>query len=133
MSEDSKDENQKDPKLECKVVLLGETMTGKTSLISRLVDNTFNYNEMTTFVASNQSKEFVYSEFGGVTLTLQIWDTAGQEKFRSINKIFYKDASIAILVYDITRRETFDDIRTYWINQLNQYGKSDLSMIDFIM
>ena len=45
MTEDSKNENDKDSKLECKVVLLGETMTGKTSLITRLVDNTYNYNE----------------------------------------------------------------------------------------
>lgn len=126
MSEDSKDENQKDPKLECKVVLLGETMTGKTSLISRLVDNTFNYNEMTTFVASNQSKEFVYSEFGGVTLTLQIWDTAGQEKFRSINKIFYKDAAVAILVYDITKESTFEQLRTYWYQEVKQKGEKNV-------
>ena len=62
MTEDSKNENDKDSKLECKVVLLGEMLTGKTSLISRLVDNTFNYNEQTTFVASNYSKEIEYPE-----------------------------------------------------------------------
>ena len=58
---------------------------------------------------------------------MDVWDTAGQEKYRSLTKIFYKDASIAILVYDIARRETFEEIKTYWITQLTQFGKNDLS------
>lgn len=126
MTEDSKNENDKDSKLECKVVLLGETMTGKTSLISRLVDNTFNYNETTTFVASNFSKEIEYSEFNGITLTLQIWDTAGQEKFRSVNKIFYKEAAVVILVYDITNERTFEQLKTYWYQEVKQKGEKNV-------
>ena len=126
--EDSKIENdkEKDSRLECKVVLLGETMTGKTSLISRLVDNTFNYNEQTTFVASNLSKDIEYSEFNNITLKLQIWDTAGQEKFRSINKIFYKEAAVAILVYDITNERSFEQLKTYWYQEVKQKGEKNV-------
>ena len=126
--EDSKIENdkEKDSRLECKVVLLGETMTGKTSLISRLVDNTFNYNEQTTFVASNYSKEIEYPEFNNITLKLQIWDTAGQEKFRSINKIFYKEAAVAILVYDITNERTFEQLKSYWYQEVKQKGEKNV-------
>ena len=126
MTEDSKNENDKDSKLECKVVLLGEMLTGKTSLISRLVDNTFNYNETTTFVASNFSKEIEYSEFNGITLTLQIWDTAGQEKFRSVNKIFYKEAAVVILVYDITNERSFEQLKTYWYQEVKQKGEKNV-------
>lgn len=126
MTEDSKNENDKDSKLECKVVLLGETMTGKTSLISRLVDNTFNYNETSTFVASKLSKEIEYSEFNGITLTLQIWDTAGQEKFRSVNKIFYKEAAVVILVYDITNERSFEQLKTYWYQEVKQKGEKNV-------
>ena len=126
MTEDSKNENDKDSKLECKVVLLGETMTGKTSLISRLVDNTFNYNEQTTFVASNYSKEIEYPEFNNITLKLQIWDTAGQEKFRSINKIFYKEAAVAILVYDITNERSFEQLKSYWYQEVKQKGEKNV-------
>ena len=126
MTEDSKNENDKDSKLECKVVLLGETMTGKTSLISRLVDNTFNYNEQTTFVASNYTKEIEYPEFNNITLKLQIWDTAGQEKFRSINKIFYKEAAVAILVYDITNERSFERLKSYWYQEVKQKGEKNV-------
>ena len=125
-AEDSKNEKEKNSKLECKVVLLGEMLTGKTSLISRLVDNTFNYNETTTFVASNFSKEIEYSEFNGITLTLQIWDTAGQEKFRSVNKIFYKEAAVVILVYDITNERSFEQLKTYWYQEVKQKGEKNV-------
>ena len=124
--EDSKNEKEKDSKLKCKVVLLGEMLTGKTSLISRLVDNTFNYNETSTFVASNFSKEIEYSEFNGITLTLQIWDTAGQEKFRSVNKIFYKEAAVVILVYDITNERSFEQLKTYWYQEVKQKGEKNV-------
>ena len=124
--EDSKNEKEKNSKLECKVVLLGEMLTGKTSLISRLVDNTFNYNEQTTFVASNYSKEIEYPEFNNITLKLQIWDTAGQEKFRSINKIFYKEAAVAILVYDITNERSFEQLKSYWYQEVKQKGEKNV-------
>ena len=52
-------------------------------------------------------------------MIFDIWDTAGQEKYRSINKIFYKDAAIVIMVYDISERRSFDEIKDYWINQVN--------------
>jgi small GTP-binding protein len=51
---------------------------------------------------------------------MKIWDTAGQEKYRSIQKIFYKDANAAILVYDITRKTSFEEIQNYWISQIRE-------------
>ena len=63
---------------------------------------------------------------------IQIWDTAGQEKYRSLTKIFYKDASIAILVYDITRKDSFEEIKKYWVSQLNENASKKISNISYI-
>lgn len=126
MLNDDGNENENENLPECKIILLGETHTGKTSLISRLIYSTFVENEASTLVASNFSKVIEYKEFGGTRLRLQIWDTAGQERFRSINKIFYKDASIAILVYDITNERTFKEIENYWYNQVKLYGDKNV-------
>ena len=56
----------------------------------------------------------------------EIWDTAGQEKYRSLTKIFYKDASVAILVYDICRKQSFEDIKNFWYGQLKEQAPKKL-------
>lgn len=73
-------------------------------------------------------KEVVYKEHHK-TIKFQIWDTAGQEKYRSINKLFYSDANIAILVYDITRKETFDEIRNYWYQQVVENSPKNIQIV----
>ena len=55
-----------------------------------------------------------------ILIIKQIWDTAGQEKFRALTKIFYKDANVAILVYDITRKESFKEVKEYWHQQIKE-------------
>ena len=59
---------------------------------------------------------------GNKEWTLNIWDTAGQEKFYSLNRIFYKGAQIAILVYDITDRDSFEKIKSFWYNEIINYS-----------
>ena len=54
-----------------------------------------------------------------------MWDTAGQEKYRALSKIFYKDASAAILVYDITNKKSFDEIKEYWYNQVKECSQKN--------
>ena len=83
----------------CKVVLLGESGVGKTCIISRYINDTFDENGMSTTGASYVGKNMTFDEYGGRSIKFDIWDTAGQEKYRALTKIFYKDASIAILVY----------------------------------
>ena len=99
-----------------KVVLVGETQTGKTALIQRIVNDRFEENSETTMVASTLTTEVTLED--GRMIKYEIWDTAGQEKYRSINKIFYKDAAIVIMVYDITKRNTYEEIKNYWYNQI---------------
>ena len=113
-----------DEPISIKCVLLGESGTGKSSLIERFVNNTFKKDMLSTLIGSFSSKDVFY-EKENVTIRFNIWDTAGQEKYRSINKIFYQDAQITFLVYDITYAETFRAIKDYWYSEVKENSPKD--------
>ena len=102
---------------DCKVVLLGGSGVGKTSIITRFVSSTFNENHSATIGGYFLNKE-IFIEKYNIDIKLNIWDTAGQERYRSLTKFFYKDAKIIILTYDITKAETFEELKNYWYDQL---------------
>jgi small GTP-binding protein len=104
-------------KITGKAILLGESGVGKTCIIKRLIDNIFNIITPTTFGSSSTEKKYV---FNNTELKLEIWDTAGQEIYRSLNHIFYRDANIVLLVYDITNRRSFEEMKTYWFRQIEK-------------
>lgn len=108
----------------CKVVLLGEAGVGKTSIISRYVSNTFSDVLMSTTGASFATKKVELDDEHKIKF--QIWDTAGQERFRSLAKIFYQNAAVAVLVYDITRRDSFEKLKEFWIKELKENAPSDI-------
>ena len=118
----SEDDNTK----ACKVVLLGESGVGKTCIIARFINNVFQDNIISTTGASYTGKTLTFDEYNGKSIKFEIWDTAGQEKYRSLTKIFYKDAGVAILVYDISRKESFDEIKNYWYNQVRDYAPKNI-------
>ena len=107
-----------------KVVLLGEAGVGKTSIISRYVSNTFSEVLMSTTGASFATKKVELDDEHKIKF--QIWDTAGQERFRSLAKIFYQNAAVAVLVYDITRRDSFEKLKEFWIKELKENAPSDI-------
>ena len=113
----------------CKVVLLGESGVGKTCIIARFINNTFEENLISTTGASYAGKTMTFDEYDGKSIRFEIWDTAGQEKYRSLTKIFYKDAGAAILVYDITRQDSFDEIKKYWLQQIKEFAPKDISKL----
>lgn len=100
-----------------KVVLLGESGVGKTSIISQLMEQEFNDEQTATTGATFSTKTMVFDNKG---ICFEIWDTAGQEKYRALTKMFYKDAGAAILVYDITRQASFEELKNYWANQVRE-------------
>ena len=100
-----------------KVVLLGESGVGKTSIISQLMEQEFNDEQTSTTGATFSTKTMVFDNKG---ICFEIWDTAGQEKYRALTKMFYKDAGAAILVYDITRQASFEELKNYWANQVRE-------------
>ena len=108
-----------------KIVLLGDSGVGKTCIISRFISGQFDINVNSTNGASYASKKIDYPELGK-SLMLDIWDTAGQEKYKSLTKFFYKDAAMVILVYDITRKESFDNLKNFWYKEIQTYGEKNI-------
>jgi Ras-related protein Rab-5C len=108
-----------------KVVLIGETAVGKSSIINRFIKNQFYNNFTPTMSGTCVTKEIFYEQYNKI-LKYEIWDTAGQEKYRSLTKLFYKDASIVILVFDITRKDTFEEIRDFWLKQVKENSNEDI-------
>ena len=93
-----------------KIILLGSTCTGKTSIINRYYTNTFSDHLDRTYSANFIIKEITIND---EKLIIHVWDTAGQEQFQAVNKIFIKRAKIVILVYDVTSQKSFDEL-FYW-------------------
>lgn len=103
----------------CKVVLLGESGVGKTSIISQFMEQEFSDEQTATTGATFSTKSLQFEKYNK-EVSFEIWDTAGQEKYRALTKMFYKDAAVAILVYDITRLDSFEELKSYWANQIKE-------------
>ena len=105
----------------CKVILVGEAGVGKTCLIKQYLYKTFDSEEIPTIAGVESYKEL---HLDNEKLKLTIWDTCGQERFRSINKIFMNKSNIVIFVYDITKIESFQELQNYWYkNVVSNLGK----------
>ena len=101
---------------EIKTILVGMSGTGKTNMINALTNQKFNINTESTFTSTFVDRYFTIN---GKKYKLEIWDTAGQEKFRSLTKIFIKDSKIVIFVYDITTLKSFEEI-DFWVNTVKE-------------
>ena len=119
MSDDERD-------LICKVVLIGESGVGKTSIISRYTKNTFKSKLMSTPGANFVTKNVIMEETNQ-KINFEIWDTAGQEKYRSLAKFFYNNAAVCVLVYDITRKISFEALKNYWVKQIKENAPKNVS------
>ena len=100
-----------------KVVLLGESGVGKTCIISQFTEHKFDQGVLSSISAQFVSKTIEYIDFGKA-IKFDIWDTVGQERFRSMAKIFYKDAKVVVFVYDITSLKSFDALQNFWYNEI---------------
>ena len=118
--------------LQCKVVLIGESGVGKTSIINRYIQNTFSQVLTATPGASFTAKTVFLQDYNQ-SIKFEIWDTAGQEKYRALAKVFYKNAAVCVLVYDITRKASFEELKKYWINEIKANGNPNLSKLLFII
>lgn len=107
---------------EAKICLLGDMGVGKSSLVGRFVHDKFDTTLTTTLGASFMSKTV---SVDGNTYRFQIWDTAGQERYRSLLPMYYRNASAAIVVYDITNQATFEVLRD-WIRELQKLGPPNI-------
>ena len=102
-----------------KIILLGESSVGKTSIITRLTKDKFEEVTVSTLNEYCCEKDI---DVKGTPMKFQIWDTAGQERYRSLTKNFFTGATAAILVYDITNKDSFEKLKNYWHKEINQYS-----------
>ena len=101
-------------RVEVKVILLGESGVGKTSIINRYMNNGISENEESTIGSTFVSKEIIR---GNIIYKLNIWDTTGQERYHSVTNLFIKGSQIVILVYSIDSKTSFECLN-YWLSSL---------------
>lgn len=110
-----------------KIIVLGDIAVGKTSVISRYITNTFKEEHVSTINCEYKQKRVDID--GDTACDLQIWDTAGEERFMAVTRQYYKDSQGAIIIYDLTKKESFDKIKK-WIEELkNNAPKNIVIMI----
>lgn len=107
----------------CKVMLVGDSGVGKTCLLVRFKDSTFLSGSFISTVGIDFRNKVVNVD--GTKVKLQIWDTAGQERFRSITRAYYRDAQALLLLYDVSNKTSFDNIRA-WLAEINEYAQDDV-------
>ena len=105
-----------------KIILIGDEGVGKTRIISRYKYGPF-IEDMETFSGNSYCRKEI--QIGDKTLQLDIWDTLSQEKYHSISKSFYRDAKIVCLVYDITNKKSFVNLKEKWLKDVQNYGEKN--------
>ena len=108
-----------------KVVLVGDSFVGKTNIMSKYLKNEFHEDSKATVGVEFGSRQF---NIEGHVVKAQIWDTAGQERYKAITSAYYKGAKGAFVVYDITRKESFENV-SKWAEQLKSTADKNLTII----
>ena len=108
-----------------KLVLIGDSFVGKTNIMSKYLKNEFHEDSKATVGVEFGSKKF---EIEGVSIKAQIWDTAGQERYKSITNAYYKGSKGAFIVYDISRKTTFENVDK-WIGELKDNASEDVHIM----
>ena len=108
------DDNSGQSQIRCKLILVGDSYVGKTTSIGRYIKK-YKDKYPCTVSASFTTK---LENINGKQINFELWDTAGEEKYRSVNNIFYKEAQICLMVFDITNKETFESLKNYWYKEI---------------
>ena len=108
-----------------KVVLVGDASVGKTNLMSKYLKNEFKEDSKATVGVEFGAKQFTID---GHAIKAQIWDTAGQERYKAITSAYYRGAKGAFIVYDITRKDTFESVDK-WVNDLTATSDKNITII----
>ena len=107
-----------------KLILVGEAQVGKTAIINQYIQNTFEEEYIATIGQEKQTKEITLKN--GTKFKLEIWDTIGQDTYSAANKIFMRNAKIALLVYDITKEESFKNLNKFYTQVCDINGKDKI-------
>ncbi|CAH6786668.1 Rab26 [Phodopus roborovskii] len=109
-----------------KVMLVGDSGVGKTCLLVRFKDGAFLAGTFISTVGIDFRNKVL--DVDGTKVKLQIWDTAGQERFRSVTHAYYRDAHALLLLYDITNKDSFDNIQA-WLTEIQEYAQQDVVLM----
>jgi Ras-related protein Rab-5C len=109
--------------IEAKVVLLGSQTVGKSSMVGRFMRGTFSSNTVSTIGAIFVAKTV---EVANVQVKLQIWDTGGSERYRSLAPLYCRDAQAGIVVYDVTSSQSFQEVEDIWLTELIEKGPKNI-------
>ncbi len=113
-------------KISKKIVILGQSSVGKTSLVLKLLSGKFNQYSESTIGASFCSKLIKADD--GIVDKVEIWDTAGQERYRSLVPMYYRNAGGALIVFDITSKKSFEEAR-FWKKELSTKVMHDIQIL----
>ncbi|XP_010927595.2 ras-related protein RABA5c [Elaeis guineensis] len=119
----SSDEEEEAEEYLFKVVIIGDSAVGKSNLLSRYARNEFNLHSKATIGVEFQTQTL---DIEGKEVKAQIWDTAGQERFRAVTSAYYRGAFGALVVYDISRRSTFDSVPR-WLHELDTHSDTTVA------
>ncbi|RLN41829.1 hypothetical protein C2845_PM01G25880 [Panicum miliaceum] len=108
-----------------KVVLIGDSGVGKSNLLSRFTRNTFSLDSKSTIGVEFATRTI---QVEGKTIKAQIWDTAGQERYRAITSAYYRGAVGALLVYDVTKAATFENVKR-WLKELRDHADANTAVM----
>jgi len=108
-----------------KIVLIGDCNVGKTNLISRFTRNEFNSQSQSTIGVEFSTKSL---SFDGHVVKSQVWDTAGQERYRSITNAYYRGAVGALVVYDITKKQSFESVER-WVREVKDHTEDKIQIM----
>ena len=124
MEKNDKEQNKEEFAEVIKLIIIGSVSVGKTSLLTRYATGNFQSVTKSTSTSSFISK---IKEVNGKLYEIKLWDTAGQEKYRSLTKIFIKDAKIALLVYAIDDEDSFKDL-DMWLNIVKDINNENITL-----
>ncbi|KAI6179800.1 hypothetical protein M3Y98_00650000 [Aphelenchoides besseyi] len=108
-----------------KIVLIGDSGVGKSNLLSRFTRNEFNIDQKSTIGVEFATRSV---QVDGKIIKSQIWDTAGQERYRAITKAYYRGAAGALLVYDITKHQSYENVER-WLQELRDYADQNVEVM----
>ena len=111
------------------LLIIGDSTVGKTSILSRFTNGTFDSNYLATVGLDNFTKDEIIDN---KTIRIKIWDTAGQERYRSLTKGFFRNADGIMLVYDVTNSDTYDNLK-FWLQSIKNNMSADMGEIPIII
>ena len=120
------EEFEEGEKKEIKIIVIGEAGVGKTCIIYRYINGKFNEDTLSTISVSSEKKIMRLNNNNKTKIEFDIWDTCGQEKYRNIVNIFFKDAKAAILVYDSTSKNSFNQMKDFWFKKVKESAPEDI-------